>query len=370
MPLATRTVLADKPTVGKNDFREQILQEKAVTRQHFGRRGQRVEIQRKALRDFFRDMADRRAFLYGACKVKAAKDRFVLEWIVFEQGGDKCPQRRLDCSKLVRKSQQARRHGKSAVCRHVRDAHLAQTVVQLFETLIEIGDQVSLAVRVVRQGRAPYALAFVFVGVPKKIDEPGNQVRFGKNNVDRGIYFQVVCKFLHALAQILGQANDIFRFILGQLGNAGRDDDPVDRRLGTRFLQQTQETQPFLAVFLIHRIASSRIEQNAFGRKEPVAVSGAPDPLNDISHFIRERKTQAGIDNRRALARCRVANHHVPGQFIQGRAPGQVAQLGGFDGFNRLVHAFAQLLDFLAPVIHGMLHRLISLLIDHVGDLV
>ena len=181
---------------------------------YFGGHSDGVERERKTFRNFFRYLADGCAFLHCTGEIEAAENRLVLVGIFLKQRGNKRAQRRLDGRKLIRKSQQPRRHRMAAVGGHIGHAHFAQAFVQFFKTLVETCDGVGFAVGVIGQCGAPYALAFELVGVGKKIDEARDQIHLGKQDVDRGVNFQIVGELLHALAQIFSQIDHVFRLVL------------------------------------------------------------------------------------------------------------------------------------------------------------
>ena len=72
---------------------------------------------------------------------------------------------------------------------------------------------------------------------------------------------------------------------------------------------------------------SADIQQNAFGRKKPIAVSRTTNALYGL--LVTKRKIQPGMENCAAFPGCRVANDHVPGQFIESRLTTALSQLRG-----------------------------------------
>jgi hypothetical protein len=128
-------------------------------------------------------------------------------------------------------------------------------------------------------------------------------------------------QFLHALAQVLGQVDGEFRTVACQLGHADGDDDAVDRRFLAVFFQQVEEAEPLAAVFVDHGVAARRVEQDAVGGEEPVAVAGAAHALDDFA--VGEGELQAGAGDGRALACGRITDHHIPGQLVQRGVAGQ-----------------------------------------------
>ena len=110
--------------------------------------------------------------------------------------------------------------------------------------------------------------------------------------------------------------------------------------------QKPEKAQPFLAVFFVHRVAPGGVEQDAFAGEEPVAIARAADALNDGIAAVGEWKLQSRFDDGRGLARCRVANDHVPRQFVQRRAATQLPQFAFLDGLHGVEQTHAQSPNF------------------------
>ena len=232
----------------------------------------------------------------------------------------------------------------------LRNADLLQPVAQLVKALIEHGGHIRLRVRLEGQGGAPDAVALLLLAVAKKLGEAGDQVGLREHHVHRRKHFQAFGQFLHALAQVLGQVDGEFGAVLREFRHAHRHDDAVDGRLGAIALEQIEEAEPLAAVFFVHRVAAGRVEQDAFGGEEPVAVTRAADALDDRAALVGKRKLQAGIEHGRAFARRRVADHDVPGQLVQRRAARHLPELGTLDGLDGFCQAHAQGFHFFALV--------------------
>ncbi len=336
--------------VGEDDLGEQVAQEEAVLGEHLAAARGAVRGQAEAARDALGRGAVGGAFLQRAGEVEAAEHRLVLEGVLVEQRHQEAAQRRLDRRELQRKAQQPRRQLVLLVQRDLRHADFLQAVAQFIEALVEQRRHIGLGIRLEGQAGAPDAVALLLFAVAEEFREAGDQVGLGEHHVDRGEHFQPLGQLLHALAQILGEVDGELGAVLRQLRHAHRHHDAVDRGLGTVALEQVQEAEPFAAVFLVHRIAAGRVEQDTFGSEEPVAVARAADALDHRAALVGERKLQARVQHRRALAGRRVADHDVPGQFIERRVAGQLPELGALDGLDRLGQAHAQGFDLLALV--------------------
>ncbi|MCY1517390.1 hypothetical protein D9M68_520690 [compost metagenome] len=357
-------VLAHQFLVGEDHAGKQFAQEEAIVRGHAARLRARRGTQLEALGQLLGGGALRDAFLQRAGEVETAEHRLVLERIGFEQRGQEGAQRRLDTGKFQREREQARRQVAAVAQRDLRRSHLFQAFVQLVEAAVEQRQYIAVFLGAVGQGCAPDAVALALVAVGEEFAEARDQVGLGEDDVDRREHFQAVGQLLHALAQVLGQVDREFRPGARQFLDAGGHDDAVDRRLGTMALEQVQEAHPFVAVLFMHRVASGRVQQDAFGGEEPVAVARAADPAHRRAVLVGERKLQAGIDDRAALARGRIADHDVPGQLVQGLVARRLPDFRGFDGAHRLGQPRAQRLHVVAVGGGARLH----LLFQHVAQ--
>ncbi len=334
--------LAHRLAVREDHLREQVAQEEAVLRERAVRFRQRIPVEAEAVRDALRGRAVGFAFLQRAGEVEAAEDRLVLERVVLEQRREERAQRRLDRREFEREAQLARRQLVAARQRQLRDADFLQPFVEFLEVRVELRDDVALVVGLVGQGGAPHAVVLVLVAAAEEFGEAGDQVGLREHHVDRREHFQLFRQLLNALTEVFREVDREFGAVAGEFGDAGRDDDAVDRRLRTVALEQPEEAEPLAAVFLVHRIAAGRVEQDPFGREEPVAVARAADAVDHGAVLVRERELQAGIEHGAALARGRVANHDVPRQFVQRGAARHLADLRRLDRLHRIRQARAQ----------------------------
>ncbi|MNS94646.1 hypothetical protein D3C72_1288710 [compost metagenome] len=134
-------------------------------------------------------------------------------------------------------------------------------------------------------------------------------------------------------------------------------------------LEQVQKAHPLVAVFFVHRIAARRVQQNAFGGEEPVAVARAAHAAHGGAVLVGKGKLQTRIDDRAALARRRVADDDVPGQFIQRFVARGLTNLGRLDRAHRLRQALAQGVDFIAVGGRAGGRTRLHLLLQHVAQL-
>ncbi|CAJ7165619.1 Uncharacterised protein [Burkholderia pseudomallei] len=155
----------------------------------------------------------------------------------------------------------------------------------------------------------------------------GQQIEFRDDHV----YREMNAQFLMQLAQA-GAQRGCVRGALGrrapdELLDADRQDHAIDRRARPMFAKQTEKALPlrpvgncrlFVAGHLVPHVTARRVDQHGLVGEPPFAIGrAAPRALGRCLHLIRERKLQAGTRDRRALARTRRADHHVPRQFIQ-----------------------------------------------------
>ncbi len=332
---------AHQVAVGKDDAGEEILEEEAVARGDAGAL-HGIAGKPEALFDTALCIAAGLAFLQRAGEVEAAEDRLELEGVVFEQGGDEGSQRGLERREFEWKGEQTRWHAAAPGERHLHHAHLAKALVKRFEVAVEAGDCVVAAIGLERQRGAPDAIAFAAVGVLEELVEAGDEVGLGEYQIDRRVHLEPLGELLNALAQLLGEVDRELGRIASKLGDACRDDDAVDRRAGPVTAQQIQEAQPFAAVLFVDGVASSGVEEDAFGGEEPVAVTGAADALDHRAFLVGERKGQAGTQHGGALARRGVADQHVPGQLVQCCATRLLTQTRTANGLDGSIQALAQ----------------------------
>ncbi|EDS99872.1 hypothetical protein BamIOP4010DRAFT_6609 [Burkholderia ambifaria IOP40-10] len=334
--------LAHGLAIREDHLGEQVAQEEAVLRERAVRLRQRARVEAEAVRDALRGGAVGFAFLQRAGEVEAAEDRLVLERVVLEQRREERAQRRLDRREFEREAQLAGRQLVAARQRQLRDADFLQPFVQLLEALVEQRDDVTLLVRLVGQGGAPHAVVLVLVAAAEEFGEAGDQVGLREHHVDRREHLELFRELLNALTEVFREVDRKFGAVAGEFGDARGDDDAVDRRLRTVAFQQAEEAEPFAAVFLVHRVAAGRVEQDPLGREEPVAVARAADAVDHGAVLVRERKLQAGVQHGAALARGRVADHDVPWQFVQRGAARHLADLRRLDRLHRVGQARAQ----------------------------
>ncbi len=102
-----------------------------------------------------------------------------------------------------------------------------------------------------------------------------------------------------------------------QFVDADGDEDAIDGRLAPVFFQQVEKAEPLAAVLVDDRVASGRVEHDAVRGEKPVAVARAAHALHNLA--VGEGKLQARMQDGAALAGGRIADDHVPRQFVQGR---------------------------------------------------
>jgi len=232
------------------------------------------------------------------------------------------------------------RHKFTAALAHGGNSHLAQSLAQFVETLLEECQHVAAACLLPeRHCRAPGPLALRRFRVREEVSEAGHQVGLGEHDVHWRKDLQLLDEVLHALAQVAGQLQNRLGIVATQLSDADRDDDAIDRRPRPLFLQQAEEAMPFLPVHGLHRITAGCIEQNSFRRKEPVALTCTADTLDRLR--IGKRKLQTRLLDRAAFTSSRIANHHIPRQFVQGLRTACPAKARVPDRADRLQHCTA-----------------------------
>ncbi len=275
------------------------------------------------------------AFLQRAGEVKAAKHGLELVGVFVEQRGQKGAQRRPDRREFEGKREHAGAHQGAAVGAHAGQAHLFQAIDERLELVVEEGQHVlRRAAAVVAQRGAPDALALGLFAAMEKVHETRHQIDLREHDIHGRMHAQALGQLLHAGAQVLGQFVRCRGRAGHQLGHADGDQDAVDRRTVAMAAQQVEKAEPLVAVVFLHRVAPGRVEQDAVGGEEPVAVAGAAHALHRL--VAGDRKRQSRAHDGAALARRRVADDHIPRQFVQRRRAPRQAQLGRLDGADRV----------------------------------
>ena len=359
--LVAAGVLLDQVTVGKDDAREQLLEEEAALRID-RRRRPRLELQPELIGHALAGAAGGLPFLHGAREVEAAEDGAELIRVVLEQCVEEGSQGGLERSELQRERQHTWGQLLAPVQRHARHRGILEALIEQIELLLELRDDVASASGVVRQGGAPDLVTFAALAVFEKIHEPRDQIGLGEHDIDRRKDLQLFGELLDTLAQLARQVNRELGLVGAQLRHADGNDDAIERGLGTVLLEQRQKAQPLAPVLFVHRVAPGRVQQNAFGGEVPVAMAGAANALDDVVGVVGKGELQARLDHGRALAGSRVADDSVPGQLVQrGRARG-LAQARGLDELDGFGHALAHGGDLvLAAGIGGFAHGLVGL---------
>ena len=85
----------------------------------------------------------------------------------------------LDGCEFRRKGQQARQRAFSLQARQLRHAHGAQPLVEFVEMVVEQGDQVVAARRVIGNRRAPDAVPLIPVEIEEEVMKTRDQVDLG-----------------------------------------------------------------------------------------------------------------------------------------------------------------------------------------------
>ncbi len=123
------------------------------------------------------------------------------------------------------------------------------------------------------------------------------------------------------LAAVFAQAGLVF----GQFLQRNGQDHPVQRPPATMLFQHVKKTQPFggvnIGFALLLNITSGGIDQNGVFGKEPVAISGAADPLQIIRQINREMQT--GLAQGGGFSGAGRTDDHIPRHFTQEFAPAQ-----------------------------------------------
>ena len=174
------------------------------------------------------------------------------------------------------------------------------------------------------------------VEIVVELDEPGEQIDFGQQQVDRGRDVERAAQLDQAVADAGGVAIDSGEIGLEQLIDAQRDDYPVDRLLGPVGLELAEQAAPALRIGgrirILAGIAARGVDDRSLVGEPEVEVAGAADAFERL---VGERKAQARIEQRGGLARARRADNHIPRAAVEIVA---LAARGLLELLDRLAH--------------------------------
>ena len=192
--------------------------------------------------------------------------------------------------------------------------------------------------------RAPDRLPLRLVEIGEIFGEADDQVHLGEDGIDREVDLQLLVQFVEAPADRVGVRRDLRRRQVQNIGDADRDDHAVDRLARAVPAQHVEEGEPASAVGLgvriLGRVAPGGVDQHRLVGEPPVAIARAPDALDRLARVVSgERKLQAGIDQRRRLARAGRADDEIPGQIVEG-ARARLA--GALERRERVLHLLLQ----------------------------
>ena len=100
-------------------------------------------------------------------------------------------------------------------------------------------------------------------------------------------------------------------------------------------LEHVEEGHPLVAVVGLGGVAAGGVEEDALVGEPPVAVARAADAAHARRRCAHVREDEAGLLERRRLARAGRADDHVPGKLVEG-ALSQARRLERLDGLVKL----------------------------------
>ncbi len=132
-------------------------------------------------------------------------------------------------------------------------------------------------------------------------------------------------QLLHPRAQLGGVLLALDRRLLQQVLDVDGEQHAVDRPARPRLAQQGEEAVPGAGVDrrvrFLRGVAAGGVDQHRLVGEPPVAVARAADAAHaGAAHLLGQREVQAGVDQRRGLARAGRADEDVPGQLDRGMA--------------------------------------------------
>src|SRR6202040_3954804 len=157
-----------------------------------------------------------------------------------------------------------------------------------------------IAAAIHRQRHAPDLLALLAAQIVEILDEAGDQIGLGEEDIDREADAELIAELAQPLAYGARMRQALAARQPDDIGDADGDKRAVDRLARAEFLEQAEETLPSRlvgrGVAVLCRVAAGGIEQHRLVGEPPVAVARAADALDRIlAVFRRERKVESGI---------------------------------------------------------------------------
>src|SRR6185312_16201591 len=188
---------------------------------------------------------------------------------------------------------------------------LIEPFLQQVELFAEAGHRPFRALAVVeREGEAPDLLTVVLAEIVHELDEAGRQIDLREQDINGEADAELVMQLADALLDGARMRLALRLLHGGEIVEADGDERAVDRLARPRALQQLQEAGPGSGIdglmAVLGRVAAGGVDQHRFVGKPPVAIARAADAADGIlAEFVGQREAQAGIDERRRLARAR-----------------------------------------------------------------
>ncbi|MNE39091.1 hypothetical protein D3C80_1330210 [compost metagenome] len=190
----------------------------------------------------------------------------------------------------------------------------------MFEGGIQI--EIWLTRCLIGEGEPPDLLALRFIKAVEIGHKAIQQVGLGDQHINREMDPQLFMQLNQAFTQRAGLRGAGFATFAQQIGDADGHHHAVDRLTGTVFFQQADEAFPLVGVFLalafLSGITTRGIKQHGVIGEPPVAVTGtAHTAQGRLAEAIRQRKMQAGVDQRGGFTGTRRTDDHIPRQLVE-----------------------------------------------------
>ncbi len=208
-----------------------------------------------------------------------------------------------------------------------------------------------------RERGAPDLAALALAEVGEELDEAADEVGLGEHHVDRHDHLEAGHHLVDAGAELLRVLVDLLLVGVGEVGEADRHDDAVERLLRAVALEHVEEGEPLLVVVLGGRVATGGVEEDGLVGEPPVAVARAADALAP-TRGVEEREVEPRGLERGGLAGARGADDHVPGQRVERLGALHPAELARLERGEPLGELQLQGGD-LGPTIGPRVHRLL-----------
>ena len=281
-----------------------------------------------------------------AGQVDAAKGRRLLERVPLEQHRDERREVVLERRNLDGEVDDGLAHRDASLARHPPHGPAVERVDQRIELGFE--ERARLLFRIGRDRHAPDLSALALAQITPALGETGDEVGLREDHVDGDEHLQPSRDLVEARAHLLGDALDLLLARGGEILDAERDDEAVDRLPLAILPKQIEKPEPFRLIVGARGIATGGVEDDGVVGEPPVAVAGPARAA--IGSPLVERKREPGVADGGGLASARRADDHVPGELVERGATSACSEAALLQRGDGLLDLRLERVDLLATV--------------------